>query len=142
MQRVRGDRHKCLQGVTTLPQEKEKRMEPCQQGDVTTPTHLVPSYIADGRLGHVRLHKTVRNVASGSQSSRIYPCAVEDGMKGSRTVDRSMHEIDSCRLLVCVLRTAPTSAAALSAVGCSARDRQGANEEKNIRRTEMIGMEQ
>lgn len=97
---------------------------------MTTTTHLVPAYTADGRLTHVHLHKTVRNVANESQSSRKYPCAVEDGMRGNRRVDRSTHGIDNFRLLVCALRTVPTTATALSVAGCSARDRRGANERK------------
>lgn len=113
-----------------LPREEKKRgWDPIDRGMITT-TYPVPSCTADGRLSHVHLHKTVRNVGNGSQSSRKYPCAVEDGMKENRVVGRSTHGIDNCRLLVCALRTAPTSAAALSAVGCFARDRRGANEGK------------
>lgn len=105
---------------------------------MTTITHLVPSCNADGRLTHVHLRKTVRNVVNEPQSSHIYPCAVEDGVRGYHIVDRSKHGIDNCRPLVCAPRTAPTSGVALSAAGCFARDRRGANE----RKTDMIEFEQ
>lgn len=78
-----------------------------------TTTHLVPSCTVNERLTHVHLRKTVRNVVNAPQSSRKYPCAVEDGLKGNRIVDRSTRGTDNSRLLTCGLRTAPTSAAAL-----------------------------
>ena len=129
MQIVQGDRRKCLQRHH-IAKKMGKEDETLVDREMTITTHLAPSYTADGRLTHVHLHKMVRNVVNGSQSSRKYPCAVEDGMKGNRIVDRSMHGIDNFRLLVCALRTAPTTGAALSAAGCSARDLRGANEGK------------
>lgn len=108
---------------------------------MTIITHLVPSCTPDGRLTHVHLRKTVRNVASGPQSSRKYPCGVEGGMKGNRIADRSEHGIDNYHLLVCALHTTPGSATAPSVAGCSARDRRGANERETSEEIEMIGLE-